>query len=52
MNIIIIYLTFGVIGVAFALLLLPTFLSDRINKKNERKIRELEALLKQKQQIV
>ena len=44
------YLVFGTGLLVLVLLALPTFISRNINKKNEKKIRELEELLKQKQQ--
>jgi arginine exporter protein ArgO len=44
------YLLGGIFLLWIAVMALPTFISRNINKKNEKKIRELEELLKQKQQ--
>ena len=46
------YLLGGIFLLWIAIMALPTFMSRNINKKNEKKIRELEEMLKQKQQTV
>jgi phosphate/sulfate permease len=50
-QILILYVIFAIVGLTMAIITLPSVLSRQINKKNEEKVRELEALLKQKNQV-
>jgi hypothetical protein len=49
-QILILYVILAIVGLTMAIITLPSVLSRRINKRNEEKVRKLEALLKQKQQ--
>jgi len=51
LQLLLMYIFVGVFAIVVLILALPTLISRDINKKNEKKIRELEDLLKRKNQL-